>query len=547
MIILLLLLANVAGIYYGYKVHPAKSVPQPVVAGPLPEGVQSLVLLRRFDPVGMETADTEVDPPAPADLALNEQPVETETALDDTAEAMPEAVQYEPPIRSPRSLTERLSSLTRAVHDPDPVAPAMTQKIILTEAAVAPALQPTTIYDEKADNSPEIDPDVLVSDQDDQQDRQDDTEDQSSESNQVADSPDINLAQIDSETVASNIEDTTDNQFNVNNDELILGSKMSELVYQGLQQKISTAPSFDMIETENQQTISENIPEAVIETELAAPEIITSHANETIEAETEVIDAMGEKVERVEVAIQPEADTSVKTALSLPVLVNQTIARVSEDETPLLAALSGAGALAYMPANTSISPQNAGAEKNTKKIMAVSAKTAVISPKQVMPVAKPAKVSPTLCYRSELFNEQQKANRALQWWRKKTKKVQLKSEQKKTLRGTLLYLPAFSSRNAAKQAQNHLDSVGITDHRIMQNPANAIAVGVFKKTNSIKQRLDELRLRGYHTVQQQPRYQTSKQYYLMIQLNKKQNAWLSSFNKTWHVAVSKKKREHCKG
>ncbi len=102
---------------------------------------------------------------------------------------------------------------------------------------------------------------------------------------------------------------------------------------------------------------------------------------------------------------------------------------------------------------------------------------------------------------------------------------------------TRVYLPPFANESTARYVQEQLNQQGIYDHIIIREPPlrHAISLGVYRNGESVKNRLAELRAKGYVDVQIELLNQDQQRYQLYLQLNSHQEPLLKQFSQKFLI------------
>lgn len=143
------------------------------------------------------------------------------------------------------------------------------------------------------------------------------------------------------------------------------------------------------------------------------------------------------------------------------------------------------------------------------------------------------------CYRTGVFKRQSTAKRALSWWQAKTSKVKLIKTQYSQKSNIQLYLPAFANKTEATLAMKHLKQVGIA-HYLLKKPKYAIAVGTFSTERNARKQRNKLKKYGYHQVKQKNQNKINKRYYLSLEINQQQQDWLNDFAQAQRLQIPQK-------
>ncbi|MCP4697088.1 MAG: hypothetical protein GY862_09590 [Gammaproteobacteria bacterium] len=146
------------------------------------------------------------------------------------------------------------------------------------------------------------------------------------------------------------------------------------------------------------------------------------------------------------------------------------------------------------------------------------------------------------CYKAGPYFSKNRAKKARKWLRRRQLQVRLASGKKRVESSWWVYLPPFKTRKAARLADWHLSRRGIRDHRVVTRKKfrNAISLGLYKKKNSTKRRLSELRSKGYHSAEVQTRYKKRSVYWLTIEASKDSKNVSKSFQKVFRKPALEK-------
>ncbi len=545
LVIFILLLANVAGIYYGYYEHPPRPSQYPQTSErAFPKGAALLTSYQATDADGGVTlsldteegwgdesaaraqkqaeadawdeAETLTQAPA-ATAPENEATPETTAAIDTTDSAQVDPKQAavkaaeDKTAESPSTETPDVNLL--ALASPSTVTPRETESISVTTVA------DTTATNKEVEKPAPILANAMIDQPMSAQHQHTPTPDKPVfelnppvfAQRETLEKPLIALVEENISTAIPVVNNTppenmdsdasptaTENDENyLDNSKVMLTADLAKAIEQGLEDKISTAEH------------------------VLTPKKIFNQPQTNIELLS--------------------ADNSDNKALDVPAnpVDFEPVYTPKPDASHLLSALSGSGQLAHLQTRATQETTALPAPEP-----ASNTGTETLEP-ETAPISPPEPVVEKLtwqCYRSGFFEQAAAAKAALRWWQAKTPRVELIETQKKQATGKIqLYLPAFANKREAVLAMAHLKQVGI-GHFLMDDPKYAIAVGTFSKLENAQKQRKRLAKFGYRQVKTKSKSKQQSRYHLRLQLNQQQDDWLEQFTQTQQVLRPEKTR-----
>jgi hypothetical protein len=129
-------------------------------------------------------------------------------------------------------------------------------------------------------------------------------------------------------------------------------------------------------------------------------------------------------------------------------------------------------------------------------------------------------------------------------WLKGKKKLEFRIQTrqiKKNVQSTWVYLPPFSNQQDALKTLQRFNEQGIRkDYGIVRGGAfkNAISLGLYRKEIYVKQRIDELKAKGYNNVQIRKRYRNDTKYWLNVKMLRfEQNELKETFRQNFSTVL----------
>lgn len=148
----------------------------------------------------------------------------------------------------------------------------------------------------------------------------------------------------------------------------------------------------------------------------------------------------------------------------------------------------------------------------------------------------PTKINKTevVCYQIGHFLQLGEAQAASNWFKKKQITATTQKSDTRLATTTWLYLPAVRSLQSAQATQQRLKQLGIADTVVIRNPnGHIVSLGVYRDKTSISKRLQELRSKGFDTIQTEERYATETKYWLNVKIVANATTLLSQFQKAF--------------
>ncbi|EIJ41376.1 hypothetical protein BegalDRAFT_0457 [Beggiatoa alba B18LD] len=142
----------------------------------------------------------------------------------------------------------------------------------------------------------------------------------------------------------------------------------------------------------------------------------------------------------------------------------------------------------------------------------------------------------TACYKSNYYGDGNLLRSAASWFNQKEKNIARVSRQdNKKVESSWVFLPPQKNRQAALNALKKLESQGIIDFSIMTEGKynNAISFGIFREEARAKQRLNELKQKGYSNARLEKRYETDTHYQLNVKIPERRSGLTQEFNQVF--------------
>jgi hypothetical protein len=147
-----------------------------------------------------------------------------------------------------------------------------------------------------------------------------------------------------------------------------------------------------------------------------------------------------------------------------------------------------------------------------------------------------------VCFEAGPYRSAKTPQNMANWLLNHVKNIYAEAKTRKTqeLQATWVYLP-FESRQAAQRALQRFNELGVRkDYGLVKSGAfkNAISLGLYRQPVYVKQRIKELRAKGYQNVKTQKRYRSDTKYWLNVKILKDaQNQLKETFRKKFSKTV----------
>ena len=312
--------------------------------------------------------------------------------------------------------------------------------------------------------------------------------------------------------------------------QIIISADIAHSLLKGLETKISPANTFKPAQ---QKPILTSVIDAFAAKDSINPQLSTLlPSKHSLNISQAVPQFLGEAKPSVKTEPPPKKELIKPPAP----LVIKTPYTAEPDASDLVFALAGSSPLAHL--------QTPLPEPSPTKPILTEAKALIATKESPKSIEKPEAVKLVWqCYRSATFKQKSTAKQALSWWQAKTSKVKLIQTQQIKKGNIQLYLPAFTNKTEATLAMKHLKQVGI-GHYLLQKPKYAIAVGTFSSEHNARKQRNKLKKYGYHQVKQKTQHKIKNRYYLSLEINQQQQNWLNDFAKTQQHPMPQK-TSHC--
>jgi len=193
---------------------------------------------------------------------------------------------------------------------------------------------------------------------------------------------------------------------------------------------------------------------------------------------------------------------------------------------------------------TTMDPSVAAKSSTDETTLASSALTQQISQRLSEPKPKDSTFEePSVCFEVGPYLKRKTVQKMANWLKGKKKlEFRIQTRQiKKNVQSTWVYLPPFSNQQDALKTLQRFNEQGIRkDYGIVRGGAfkNAISLGLYRKEIYVKQRIDELKAKGYNNVQIRKRYRNDTKYWLNVKMLRfEQNELKETFRQNFSTVL----------
>ena len=166
-----------------------------------------------------------------------------------------------------------------------------------------------------------------------------------------------------------------------------------------------------------------------------------------------------------------------------------------------------------------------------------------ISQNSLEPNSKNSPNESSVCFEVGPYTKRKTVQKMANWLKgkKKLEAVVQARQTQKDVQSTWVYLPPFPNHQDALRTLERFGKQGIRkDYGIVRGGPfkNAISLGVYRKEIYAKQRIDELKAKGYNNVQTRKRYRNDTKYWLNVKMLRfEQNELKETFRKNFSTVL----------
>ncbi len=188
--------------------------------------------------------------------------------------------------------------------------------------------------------------------------------------------------------------------------------------------------------------------------------------------------------------------------------------------------------LVLLPKQNKDNTENTESTKNNTKIL--STKTTINNhPKPTVPIVP--KKKPPICFQAGPYTDKDKVDELIELLKNKKnitiKKLDVQTSQTRVLKSIWVYLPAFKSKQAAKNAIKSLKQAGFKDYMITKKGTlnNIISLGFYNSSLYAEIRVKKLKSKGYKNIKTQKSYKDVTKYMLNVKMPANQQSLFVNF------------------
>ncbi|ALG68297.1 hypothetical protein [Beggiatoa leptomitoformis] len=225
---------------------------------------------------------------------------------------------------------------------------------------------------------------------------------------------------------------------------------------------------------------------------------------------------------------------TAKTSPAVPVVAEKTTVEKNTAVAPVSPTPDTSKiAKPNKPVNTEQPPMpEKNPEKLPEKTPEKTIKPIVADTKKNIPVEN-ASLNSQHCYQVGPDTDGNKLRMAASWFNQQEKnsaRITRQADNKAV--STWVFLPPQKNRQMALDELKRLEQRGIIDFSLMTEGKynNAISFGIFREENSAKQRLSELKNKGYTSAKLEKRYETDTRYWLNVRIPQGHSDLTKEFN-----------------
>jgi len=196
--------------------------------------------------------------------------------------------------------------------------------------------------------------------------------------------------------------------------------------------------------------------------------------------------------------------------------------------------------------STTVYPPVENSSSTNETILSTSTPSALVQ--QVKPNWPKSKSNDSpnerpICFEVGPYTKKRTVQKMVNWLKgKKNLEALIQARQiRKDVESTWVYLPPFQNRSNALHTLQRFSEQGIRkDYGIVNKKPfkNAISLGVYRKEIYAKQRIDELKAKGYNNVQTRKRYRNDTKYWLNVKMLRfEQNELKKTFRKKFSTVL----------
>lgn len=169
-----------------------------------------------------------------------------------------------------------------------------------------------------------------------------------------------------------------------------------------------------------------------------------------------------------------------------------------------------------------------------QKVTAENSKQLLVATQEVTNMQSKPLDARIYCYDIGPYANKTDAQHAVDWFKaQKALEHSIETRDTPVVHSTRVYLPPYSSRQAAREVEKRLVQQNINDKMIITQGklTNGISLGVYRDQDSVERRLKQLKEKGYDNVQTEKMYKNATKYWITVTIDS-QMTLIDTFKQT---------------